>query len=352
MARTSDQEPQEAAVEAAVPAEHAGHCADDAVSAGPAADLERAGPEGEPIPGPAVEGDAQAESDAGTEQVAEPGMAYGFAAEPEDRQISRAGKAPAAAGWRRILRRGAMAAMAAFIPPLCLHCEGRRFADLPLCLGCLRKLAPVRGRCCTRCGGEDCSDSHIDWPYPFRAIHPLFRVTPPLSTLVHGFKYRHQRRNIAFLCAYLRYRPDLREAVRRADVLVPVPLHPVRRRERGYNQAEAIATGLGEACGRPVLAGALRRIRMTGTQTRLSREERSRNLGGAFACAEPGAIEGRRIVLVDDVFTTGATVAGCAEVLLRSGCASVSVFALGKVEKAEAADDFAAEMEAVASYLA
>jgi ComF family protein len=368
--RSAPAPPQEAAIEASVQAsDHPdigviGVAAEPAASAATGASVasvasvasEAAPPPEDPAREPAPTSVMEAMNGAGSEEtaerVAEPDADYAGWKEPERRPASRPGKARPGAGWPRILRRGASAAIAAFIPPLCLHCEGRRFGDLPLCMGCVRKLAPARGLACARCGSADCADSHSDWPHPFGAVHALFKVTPPLSTLVHGFKYRHQRRNIDFLCAFLRYRPDLQEAIRGADALVPVPLHPVRRRERGYNQAEAIAAALGTACGRPVLAGVLRRLRKTGTQTRLSREERLRNLGGAFVCAEPGEVQGRRILLVDDVFTTGATATGCADALMRSGCTSVAVIALGKVEKAEAADDFVAEMEAVASYLA
>lgn len=237
------------------------------------------------------------------------------------------------------------------MPPVCLHCENRRWRAAPLCLTCLRRLDRLAAPICGRCGLPGCPDQHADWPHAFSSTRFLFRVTPELSTVVHGFKYRHMRRHVGFLGAYLRFRPDLVEHIRGFDALVPIPLHAVRLRERGYNQAGLIADVLGRAAGVPVWADALRRIRATGTQTALGREERQRNLGGAFACAKPEKLQGRRLLLIDDVFTTGATTAACAETLRRANCGEVGVFALGLVKTETAADDFVKEMEAVAGYL-
>lgn len=238
-----------------------------------------------------------------------------------------------------------------FMPPVCLHCEGRRWRGTPLCLSCLRHLDRLTGPVCARCGLPDCAEDHGAWVHPFSSTRFLFKVTPELTTVVHGFKYRHMRRHIAFLGAYLRYRPDLQDHIRGFDALLPVPLHAVRRRERGYNQAEEIATSMGRMTGVPVLAKELRRIRETGTQTALGRDGRQRNLGGAFACPSPERLRGKRILLVDDVYTTGATAAACAEALRKAGCAEIGVVALGIVKADTAGDDFVKEMEALAGYL-
>ena len=173
---------------------------------------------------------------------------------------------------------------------------------------------------------------------------------PQLSTLIHGFKYRHLKRNIRFLCAYLRYRPDLADWCGAFDLLAPVPIHAVRRRERGYNQAEEIAKEASRYLRLPVLANALSRARATVSQTKLNREQRAHNLEKAFVCADPAAVRGKRILLVDDVFTTGATVGRCAELLLEAGALCVGVLALAKVDAVPELDDFALEMEAVSSY--
>ena len=185
---------------------------------------------------------------------------------------------------------------------------------------------------------------------PFTSVRCLFRMGPQISTLIHGFKYRHMQRHILFLCEYFRFRPDLAEWARGFDALIPVPIHRTRRRERGYNQAEKIARAASEHLGVPVLADALIRTRMTGSQTKLNRKERGVNLEKAFACPSPESLRGRRLLIVDDVFTTGATAGRCAELLLAAGALEIGVLTLARVETAVDLDDFALEMEAVSSY--
>lgn len=110
------------------------------------------------------------------------------------------------------------------------------------------------------------------------------------------------------------------------DVLVPVPLHPARLRERGYDQAAAIAGGIARACGATSLEDAIRRTRATPPQSRLDLQQRRRNVDGAFTLGPRAAkLRQMRVVLVDDVVTTGATIRACAQVLLEAGARSVSV---------------------------
>ncbi|MCK6561470.1 ComF family protein [candidate division KSB1 bacterium] len=112
--------------------------------------------------------------------------------------------------------------------------------------------------------------------------------------------------------------------------LVPVPLHPRRRRERGFNQSLLIAQALGKSWGLRVLPAALRRIRFTSSQVGLSAEQRSRNLAGAFKLGTPLPPTLRSVLVVDDVITTGATVNGCAAVLRLAGIEQVFAIALAR----------------------
>jgi ComF family protein len=114
-----------------------------------------------------------------------------------------------------------------------------------------------------------------------------------------------------------------------ADLLVPVPLHPRRERERGYNQASLLAKALGEAIGLPVLEHAMVRVRETRPQVGLNSEERRENVRGAFHC-ESTHLAGRHVALIDDVCTTGATLEACSLALRQAGAASIWALTLAR----------------------
>lgn len=121
----------------------------------------------------------------------------------------------------------------------------------------------------------------------------------------------------------------------RADVIVPVPLHAEKQRLRGFNQAERIAFHLSRQTGIPLADGVLLRVRNTRPQRALSAEERKNNMEGAFALSEKraAAVKDKRVLLIDDIFTTGATAAACAEALRKGGAARVDFLALAAVAR-------------------
>lgn len=114
-----------------------------------------------------------------------------------------------------------------------------------------------------------------------------------------------------------------------ADVVVPVPLHSCRERERGYNQAALLAGPLGRAVGVPVRPHALQRVRATAAQVSLNAAERMANVAGAFRCNDP-ALRGANVLLIDDVCTTGATLEACADALLSAGARAVRGLTLAR----------------------
>jgi ComF family protein len=116
-----------------------------------------------------------------------------------------------------------------------------------------------------------------------------------------------------------------------AEVIVPVPLHPWRLWRRRYNQAAMLALAVAREAEKSCVPDALARIRATPSQGRLGRGQRTRNVRGAFRLRRPEAVEGRRVLLVDDVLTTGATVEECVRVLKRGGAADVDVLTLARV---------------------
>ncbi|MGH7409699.1 MAG: ComF family protein [Candidatus Methylomirabilis sp.] len=119
--------------------------------------------------------------------------------------------------------------------------------------------------------------------------------------------------------------------LRQFDLLIPVPLHPKRERERGFNQAALLAKEVGRGCGIRVGHRLLRRVRATEAQSG-GRRAREENVKEAFAVVRPEQVAGRRLLLIDDVLTTGATVNECAKALLAAGTAEVVVYTLSRVE--------------------
>jgi len=203
-----------------------------------------------------------------------------------------------------------------------------------LCEACWRRLPRHSGRPCA-CGfpvpraGERCGRCR-------RGLSPLTRGASlgpwegPLRTAVAELKYRGRRRMAGRLAALLLERPEVSELLVDA-LLVPVPLHPRRRAERGYNQAELLARALATRSNAPLAPGLLTRRRDTPRQTGLAAAQRRRNVRGAFVVPRPDRVAGRVLVLVDDVYTTGATLRACAEALRGAGAAEVRVLTLARV---------------------
>ena len=214
--------------------------------------------------------------------------------------------------------------LAVLFPPVCLGCsriEGVTSLPLGLCRECHAELRKPRAR--TRMSTGRFPTSALDewlagWSYE-----------PPFDAIIHGLKFRRLEYLGNDLAAGLQ--TILVDEKREIDVVVPIPLHWHRRLSRGYNQAEAIARPLARQLGLP-LVHALRRRRPTRPQAQLNRRQRDTNLRLAFAirrrhCATIGA---RRLLLVDDVVTTGATMEAAARVLIRHGALSVLGVSAGR----------------------
>jgi ComF family protein len=211
-----------------------------------------------------------------------------------DRARRRAGR-HARRAWR---------GLAAFaLPQACPECGAAASPARVLCRACWDAVPAVRVAVCVRCLGAG-------RPPVGCARHAAFQVWPAwvyaagAEAVIAALKFEERPRVAAALGAAMARVAPL---VPRADLVVPVPLHAARRRERGYDQASALAHALGKALGVPVLDCALERVRATTPQTRLDARERRANLAGAFRVREPGCWSGRRVLVVDDVVTTGAT---------------------------------------------
>lgn len=207
-----------------------------------------------------------------------------------------------------------------------------------LCWDCRADIRPIVPPFCSWCGNP--VEGRIDHRYicyhctdaepHFTAARCAARFEGVLPRLVHAFKYDEALWLAGDLAELLEACWNTHFQDRRCDGVVPVPLHPARRRARGYNQAALLAEALARRIGRPVLPGALHRMRATETQTHLTARERLHNVSGAFESGPRRRLEGRRILLVDDVMTTGATVSECAKALKKGGAAEVLVVTLAR----------------------
>lgn len=213
------------------------------------------------------------------------------------------------------------------LPPRCAGCRRR---GVWLCDACRAALEPPRPPLCPRCsaavGAPGPCPTCRAHPPAFDAARAAYRYAGPLPPAIHRFKYGGERALGELLGELLaEAAAGLAPAV---DLVVPVPLHPARRRERGYNQSELLARAVAARLARP-LSLALARQRPTPPQVGRGAAERRRNVAGAFAWqGEP--LTGRRVLLIDDVCTTGATFDACARALRPHGPAGVEALALAR----------------------
>ncbi len=200
-----------------------------------------------------------------------------------------------------------------------------------ICGGCLARVKFIEPPCCRQCAlpfaGQpretfQCSYCQ-DLGFSFERAVAACRAEGVVRAAVLGFKYRRQMYFLPHLAEWLVGAAREWIAWDEVDAIVPVPLHPRKRREREFNQAELLTEYLGRVVGVPVVANAVRRVKDTPTQTRLDAEQRRRNLRGAFQVRRGDRIAGRRVVLVDDVFTTGVTLDSCARVLRQAGARGI-----------------------------
>lgn len=221
-------------------------------------------------------------------------------------------------------------AIDALLPSHCLACGARGQGDFSLCAPCAAEL-PRNDACCARCAlplavpAPLCGRCLRRAP-PWDTAWAPFRYEWPLAPLEARFKFggslaAGRTLALAWLAAPV--------ATGLPAAIVPVPLHRARLRRRGYNQALELARPLARHFGLPLLRDALARTRATDRQTDLDAAQRRRNVRGAFAARLPDPPPAH-VALLDDVFTTGATLGECARVLKRAGVARVDAWALAR----------------------
>lgn len=223
------------------------------------------------------------------------------------------------------------AAVSLLYPPVCTICGKNVRAGEYLCSWCEAKAVRIVAPFCQKCSEPfegsitsefTCANCAHRTIY-FDAAVSAYRGRGIVREMIHEFKYGrqiHLRHLVArWLHAAL---DDERLRRRRFDIIVPVPLHATRQRERGFNQASLLAALLSEQTSIPSRP-LLERIRYTTTQTALDRSERMENLHNAFRLRKNADVRGLQVLLIDDVLTTGSTLSECARVLKRAGALSV-----------------------------
>ena len=225
------------------------------------------------------------------------------------------------------------------LPPLCPSCRAPLAKGPGLCADCWSKLSLIDPPYCARLGIPFTYDpgagllsmEAIAHPPAYDRARAAVRYDDIARNLVHGFKYS-DRLDLAPMMGQWMARAG-RELLTDADALVPVPLHWRRLWGRRFNQSATLAKVISGSCGVPIVSDALKRVRATPQQVGLSKAQRADNVQGAFRVSpeKSAGVAGRRLVLVDDVLTSGATVDTCARALLRAGAAHVDVLVFARV---------------------
>lgn len=228
-----------------------------------------------------------------------------------------------------------------FLPSFCSYCR------LPVgdsrvphfCSACWADLAPLFGPVCPICGRpfespetllhspEHRCSSCRQRPPTFDQALSTGQFEGPLREAIHQFKYRPCRSLGKPLGNWMADRVRL---IMDVDMVMPVPLHIKRLRQRGFNQALLLAGGMSKRHRIPLSYDNLMRVRPTRPQVELTGDERIKNVKGAFSLRDPAGVEAKHVVLVDDVFTTGATMQECATVLKKAGAAHVTALTLAR----------------------
>ena len=207
------------------------------------------------------------------------------------------------------------------------------------CLGCDNALVKGETMICTLCmlempqtdyhkHRENPLSNRLSYRIPVQHAMALFKFSKSgrVQQLLHQLKYRnHPEIGVTlgqFYGEKMKNESDVRSHV---DLIIPIPLHPARKRKRGYNQSAKFAEGLSERLEIPFTDELLERRIKTETQTRKTKLNRWENISGVFGAKIPGPIDGKKILLVDDVITTGSTLEACAQVLIDQGCQQLHI---------------------------
>jgi ComF family protein len=226
------------------------------------------------------------------------------------------------------------------LPPRCPLCnrDGTGETVSPFCGSCAEKIIEMKGPCCPTCGrplpSQELLEENPEFKCGICRIHPLYldsthllaHFSGPIRESIHLFKYSEHCRLGRDLIR--RFRSRIKELLPKVDILIPIPLHPLRLRMRGFNQSVILGREVSRMEGIPIALDLIIRTRKGSPQVGLRGKERLRNVRGSFAVRKPEKIKDKKVLLVDDVMTTGATANECARVLKKANAGSVHLLAL------------------------
>lgn len=219
----------------------------------------------------------------------------------------------------------------------CLHCTCNlnNSYELYLCKNCKERIPYVSHSRCIRCGTNVGSYARSQMRegcaackgkrLPFDTLTAIAHYDGVMKTLIHKFKYARQKFLSGVLNDILLTRDKPKEIVSNIDVIVPVPLHWFKKMRRGFNQSELLSRRIHKQFSIPLSTNNLCRIKNTASQTQLSKSQRQANIHDAFFVNHPKSFKGKKVLLVDDVLTTGVTVSECCKRLREAGAKSVHV---------------------------
>ena len=227
------------------------------------------------------------------------------------------------------------------LPPRCLMCGKILADDNGLCEECFAKIKFISYPICYKCGApltagsntNHCAVCVSDNKNPFRFQRSMVYYDDNSRPLIVNFKFHDKTENSKFLARWL-YSAGHDIWEQGADVLIPVPLHNARLRRRKYNQSALLCKDLSKFVNLPVDYTSLVRHKNTRPQVEFNGKERERNVKHAFKVCNKDAIQNKRLVIIDDVMTTGSTIRECALELLKNGAQSVDVITIARVVKA------------------
>lgn len=215
----------------------------------------------------------------------------------------------------------------------CIFCGEECNSGVSICSECLTKLPYITGKTCSKCGGrvleeDTCIDCSKDL-HSFAKNYCVFDYDGVIRDKILAFK-KYGRRHIGEVFSIIMLDKFIKCNIP-CDIIIPMPIHKSREKERGFNQSDILVKDIADYTGR-VKYNIIEKVINTPHQTGLSRENRKTNLDGAFRVVDKSAIKGKTILVIDDIYTTGSTMAQVSDTLLKSGAKSVYGMCLARAK--------------------